>query len=84
GTDLGKIKQKMEETWTPEGLAVLVDVGGAETNSEMAIGLLDSSMSSSVIICDAPIVEGAIMAAAEAASGSPLAVVVKTAEESFS
>ena len=84
GTDLGKIKQKMEETWTPEGLAVLVDVGGAETNSEMAIGLLDSSMSSSVIICDAPIVEGAIMAAAEAAYGSPLAVVVKTAEESFS
>lgn len=84
GTDLDKIKQKMEETWTPKGLAVLVDVGGAETNSEMAVGMLDPAISPSVVICDAPIVEGAIMAAAEASSGSPLEVVVKTAEESFS
>jgi phosphoenolpyruvate---glycerone phosphotransferase subunit DhaM len=33
------------------------------------------------VICNAPIVEGAVMAAAEAAGGSPLAEVRATAEE---
>jgi dihydroxyacetone kinase DhaKLM complex PTS-EIIA-like component DhaM len=32
-------------------------------------------------ICNAPIVEGAVMAATEASGGSPLAAVVATAEE---
>jgi PTS hybrid protein len=33
------------------------------------------------LVCNAPIVEGAVMAAAEASGGAPLARVVATAEE---
>ena len=37
-----------------------------------------------IVICNAPIVEGAVMAATEASGGSPLAVVQATAEELMS
>jgi dihydroxyacetone kinase DhaKLM complex PTS-EIIA-like component DhaM len=60
---------------------VLVDLGGAETNSEMAIELLPDAWRERVVICNAPIVEGAVMAATEAAGGSALAEVRAVAEE---
>jgi len=62
-------------------VAVLVDLGGAETNTEMAIEIIGEPRASRITICNAPIVEGAIMAATEASGGAPLASVVATAEE---
>ena len=47
----------------------------------MAIELLPEAWQERVVICNAPIVEGAVMAATEAAGGSPLAEVRATAEE---
>lgn len=64
-----------------KGVLVMVDLGGAETNSEMAIEMLPEAMQKRISICDAPIVEGAIMAATEASSGAPLCAVRKAAEE---
>ena len=64
GTDLAAIIQQLEAIWRPDGVAVLVDVGGAETNSEMAIEQLDRARAAKVRICQAPLVEGALMAAA--------------------
>jgi dihydroxyacetone kinase phosphotransfer subunit len=81
GTNVAAIKAAIERVYTPAGVALLVDLGGAETNSEMAIELLPEAWQERVVICNAPIVEGAVMAAAEAAGGSPLAVVRATAEE---
>lgn len=81
GTDVAKILAAIESVWSPAGVAVLVDLGGAETNSEMAVELLPSERQASVVICNAPIVEGAVMAATEAAGGSPLDAVRATAEE---
>ena len=43
-----------------KGVAVLVDLGGAETNSEMAIEMLPADRRDRVVICNAPIVEGAV------------------------
>ena len=60
---------------------MLVDLGGAETNSEMAIEMLSESKGANVQICDAPVVEGAVMAATEAASGATLEAVRATAED---
>ena len=48
---------------------MLVDLGGAETNSEMAIEMLPPGQRDRVVICNAPIVEGAVMAATEASGG---------------
>jgi dihydroxyacetone kinase phosphotransfer subunit len=81
GTNVAAIKAAIERVYTPAGVALLVDLGGAETNSEMAIELLPETWQAQVVICNAPIVEGAVMAATEAAGGSALAVVQATAEE---
>ncbi len=81
GTDVAAIMAAIEEAWSPSGVALLVDLGGAETNSEIAIEMLPGERQEKVVICNAPIVEGAVMAATEAAGGSSLAEVRATAEE---
>ncbi|APO78916.1 dihydroxyacetone kinase phosphotransferase subunit M (plasmid) [Rhizobium etli 8C-3] len=81
GTDAGGILQAIETAWSDAGVAVFVDLGGAETNSEMAIEMLGAPRSALVAICNAPLVEGAVIAAAEASGGASLSKVVATAEE---
>jgi dihydroxyacetone kinase phosphotransfer subunit len=81
GTSAAEIVRQLDSIWRPEGVAVLLDVGGAEMNSEMAIEQLDSERAAVVRICQAPLVEGAMMAAAAAASGGSLEEVVRAAEE---
>jgi dihydroxyacetone kinase phosphotransfer subunit len=81
GTDMGQILHAIESIWSPKGLAIMVDLGGAETNSEVAVEMLPAERRGSVVICNAPIVEGAVMAAAEAAGGGSLERVRAAAEE---
>jgi dihydroxyacetone kinase phosphotransfer subunit len=81
GTDVAKIMAAIDAAWSPAGVVILVDLGGAETNSEMAVELLDEARRRKVVVCNAPIVEGAVIAATEAAGGSPLDMVKRTAEE---
>ncbi|MEI6572303.1 MAG: dihydroxyacetone kinase phosphoryl donor subunit DhaM [Alphaproteobacteria bacterium] len=81
GTDVGQIMEAIDRAWSEAGVAVLVDLGGAETNTEMAIEMIDESRQSRIAICNAPIVEGAVIAATEASGGSPLDIVKQTAEE---
>ena len=81
GTDVAAIIEAIGRAWSDAGVAVLVDLGGAETNSEMAIEMLESSRREKVIVCEAPVVEGAVMAATEASGGATLDAVRRTAEE---
>lgn len=81
GTDVAAIMAAIERAWSPRGVAILVDLGGAETNSEMAVEMLPPERRDKVVVCNAPIVEGAVMAATEAAGGGDLAAVRSTAEE---
>ena len=81
GTSVPAIMAAIDKAWSEAGVAILVDLGGAETNSEMAVEMLDEARQSRVVVCNAPIVEGAVIAAAEAASGASLALVKKVAEE---
>ncbi len=81
GTDVEAIRCAIDQVYTPKGVAVLVDLGGAETNSEMAIELLGPEKAANIVICNAPIVEGSVMAATEASGGSDLATVRATAED---
>jgi PTS hybrid protein len=37
GTDVAKILAAIDQAWSEAGVAIFVDLGGAETNSEMAI-----------------------------------------------
>ena len=81
GTDVAAIMDAIERAWSDAGVAILVDLGGAETNSEMAIEMLDPARRGKVVVCEAPVVEGAVMAATEASGGASLEAVRNTAEE---
>ncbi|MCX8504888.1 MAG: PTS-dependent dihydroxyacetone kinase phosphotransferase subunit DhaM [Alphaproteobacteria bacterium] len=83
GTDVGQILAAIDAAWSEAGVAILVDLGGAETNSEMAVEMLDDARQKRIVICNAPIVEGAVIAATEASGGSPLDIVKQTAEELY-
>ena len=84
GTDVAAILEAIRSVYGSKGVALLIDLGGAETNSEMAIEMLPPEMQEKIVICNAPIVEGAVMAATEAAGGSSLDEVRATAEEFLS
>jgi len=81
GGGLGTNVEAIDQAWSEAGVAILVDLGGAETNSEMAVEMLSEERRSRVVICDAPVVEGAVMAGTEASAGSTLDQVRRTAEE---
>ncbi|MCD2183476.1 dihydroxyacetone kinase phosphoryl donor subunit DhaM [Rhizobium sp. TRM96647] len=81
GTSASDILAAIAAAWSEAGVAVFVDLGGAETNSEMAIEMLEPARARRVAICNAPVVEGAVIAAAEASGGATLSKVVATAEE---
>lgn len=81
GTSVEHILAAIDAAWSDKGVAILVDLGGAETNSEMAIELLPPERRNFVVVCNAPIVEGAVMAATEAWGGAGLEDVRRTAEE---
>ena len=81
GTSVEAIMNAIGKAWSDRGVAILVDLGGAETNSEMAIEMLGSDRAGKVVVCNAPVVEGAVMAATESSGGASLAEVRATAEE---
>jgi PTS hybrid protein len=81
GTDVAAITAAINSAWSDAGVAILVDLGGAETNSEMAIEMLEDDRRARVVMCNAPIVEGAVIAATEASGGAPLDMVRRAAEE---
>ena len=83
GTDVAAISAAIEAAWSDRGVAVLVDLGGAEMNAEMAIEMLDERRRGLVTICNAAVVEGAVMAATEASMGSALPEVCAAAEEAI-
>ena len=83
GTSVEAILSAIDAAWSDRGVAILVDLGGAETNSEMAIEMLDPERSGRVVVCNAPVVEGAVMAATEASGGASLSEVRATAEELY-
>ena len=81
GTAVDGILTAIDQVWSDAGVAILVDLGGAETNSEMAIEMLSAARQGRVVICNAPVVEGAVMAATESSGGATLEAVKRAAEE---
>jgi dihydroxyacetone kinase phosphotransfer subunit len=81
GTSVEAILAAIDRAWTEAGVAILVDLGGAETNSEMAIEMQPAERAGRIVVCNAPIVEGSVIAATEASGGASLDVVRRTAEE---
>jgi phosphoenolpyruvate---glycerone phosphotransferase subunit DhaM len=60
---------------------VLMDLGSAYLNTMMALEMLDEPLRARVHLADAPLVEGAVLAAVSAAAGESAADVRAHAEE---
>src|SRR5260370_8765554 len=56
GTDVAAIKRCIEQVYGPKGVAVLVDLGGAGTNSGMAFEMLPKDCPANRVIRSAPVV----------------------------
>jgi phosphoenolpyruvate---glycerone phosphotransferase subunit DhaM len=81
GTSVQAIIGAIDRAWSEKGVAILVDLGGAETNSEMAIEMMPADRQGKIVVCNAPIVEGSVMAATESSGGASLDDVRRIAEE---
>jgi phosphoenolpyruvate---glycerone phosphotransferase subunit DhaM len=81
GTSLTKVLKALDEADSAEGVLVLIDLGSSGLVAEMALEQLPADRRAQVQISGAPLVEGAIAAAVEAAIGSSLKQVAATAEE---
>ena len=69
GTSVDRIQERLQQVASSDGTLVLVDLGSAVLSVEMAIEALGTGM---VQISDAPLVEGAYLAAIEASVDASL------------
>lgn len=79
GTDANLIHQAIEQIYSEDGVAVLVDLGSAILSTELALEMLAPEQRSHVVIAPAPLVEGGIAAAVQARLGSSLEAVIAEA-----
>lgn len=69
GTDATKIYEAIASVYTEEGVIVLMDLGSALMNAEMALEFFPEEHRHHVYLCEASLVEGVFAAAVAAASG---------------
>jgi dihydroxyacetone kinase phosphotransfer subunit len=81
GTDAGEIVAAIERCWSPAGVLLLVDLGSAVLSAELALEMLPAAMQEHCLISNAPLVEGAVVAALEASLNHSLAAVNAAAED---
>ena len=79
GTSYEKICAAVEEVYSTDGVAVLMDMGSAVMTAEMVLEDLDKP---NVKMLDCPLVEGAVLAAVDSAGGRTLDEISERVEES--
>lgn len=80
GTDAVRICEAVESIWTSSGVLLLVDLGSAILSTKLALDMLPDEMQETCLISNAPLVEGAVIAALEASIDHPLEAVNEAAE----
>ena len=71
GTDAERVRAAIERAMSPDGVLVLMDLGSALMSAEFAVELLGDPPGR-VLLSEAPLVEGAVAAAAAASGGASL------------
>jgi phosphocarrier protein FPr len=79
GTDAMQIYEAIASVYSHEGVVVLMDLGSAILSAEMALEFLSEEQRTHVRLCEAPLVEGAIAAAVQAAVGADIEQVLAEA-----
>ena len=78
GTSYEKISAAIDAVYTDDGVAVLMDMGSAVMTAEM---VLEDMEDRQIKLIDAPLVEGAVLAAVESAAGTPLDALAEKVQE---
>ncbi|MGQ4647780.1 phosphoenolpyruvate--protein phosphotransferase [Lyngbya aestuarii] len=84
GTDVLQVQAAIESVYSDAGVVVLMDLGSSVLSAEMAWEFLAEDQKSNVKLCEAPLVEGAIAAVVQAATGANLEKVVAEARSALS
>ena len=80
GTSYQRIYDAIDEVYSEDGVAILMDMGSAVMTTEM---VLDDMEGRKIQMVDCPLVEGAVLAAVEAATGASLKTLVDRAKDSY-
>lgn len=80
GTNAERIYSAIEQADSGDGVLVLLDLGSAVMSAQMAVEMLPEGQQAQVQLSEAPLVEGAIIAAVEASLGHDLQKVKEAAE----
>ena len=80
GTSYQRIHDAIEEVYSEDGVAILMDMGSAVMTAEMVLEDLDKD---NVLLVDCPLVEGAVLAAVESATGSSLQTLIDRTKDSY-
>ncbi|SFB15687.1 dihydroxyacetone kinase phosphoryl donor subunit DhaM [Selenomonas ruminantium] len=80
GTSYSKISDAIDEVYSDDGVAVLMDMGSAVMTTEIVIEDKDNSK---VRMLDCPLVEGAVLAAVESTGGITLDELAVKIKESY-
>jgi phosphoenolpyruvate-protein phosphotransferase/dihydroxyacetone kinase phosphotransfer subunit len=72
GTDAQRVLDAIERARSEDGVLVLMDLGSALMSAEMAVEMLGEQGGGRILLCEAPLVEGAIAGAARAGGGGTL------------
>jgi phosphocarrier protein FPr len=84
GTDAALIVRAIGQVYSDAGVLVLMDLGSAILSAETALEMLPPDKRVRVMLCEAPLIEGALAAAVQAQLGSPLDQVAAEARSSLS
>ena len=79
GTDAVLVLAAIEKADSGDGVLVLMDLGSAVMSAEVALDMLAEEQRARVYLCEAPLVEGAVGAAAAARVGEDLEGVAREA-----
>ena len=79
GTDALRVLEAINDTYSDDGVLVMMDLGSAVMSAEMAVEMLAEDRRAHVTLCEAPLVEGTVAAATAAKLGRALGEVAAEA-----
>lgn len=80
GTDPDAIEAAVNELDKSDGLIILADLGSAVMSVNMVLDWLDDEVKEKIVLADAPVVEGAVIAAIESSMGNSLEDILTSIE----
>lgn len=83
GTDPVKVLAAINAVYSDDGVLVLMDLGSAIMSAEAAVEMLAATQQPHVVLCEAPLVEGAVAAAVRSMTGGSLQDVLDEARGAY-